>query len=58
MKKNSLQGIKVMILAAGEGTRLRPLTYVVPKPLNPVLNKPVMEYTLEGLARLLQPPEG
>lgn len=38
-----------MILAAGLGTRLRPITYGVPKPMVPVLNRPVMEHT----ARLL-----
>jgi mannose-1-phosphate guanylyltransferase/mannose-1-phosphate guanylyltransferase/phosphomannomutase len=38
-----------MILAAGLGTRLRPLTYLMPKPMAPVLNRPVMEH----IARLL-----
>jgi mannose-1-phosphate guanylyltransferase len=40
-----------MILAAGLGTRLRPLTYVLPKPLVPVLNRPVMEHIVELLQR-------
>lgn len=35
--------MKAMILAAGEGTRLRPLTGVCPKALVPVVNEPVME---------------
>jgi mannose-1-phosphate guanylyltransferase/mannose-1-phosphate guanylyltransferase/phosphomannomutase len=39
-----------MILAAGLGTRLRPLTYLMPKPMAPVLNVPVMEH----IARLLE----
>lgn len=39
-----------MILAAGQGTRLRPLTYKMPKPMIPVLGKPVMEYLIEQLA--------
>lgn len=38
-----------MILAAGLGTRLRPITYGMPKPMVPVLNRPVMEH----IARLL-----
>ncbi len=41
--------MKAMILAAGEGTRLRPLTYDLPKPMIPVVGKPVMEYLIELL---------
>jgi len=41
--------MKAFILAAGEGTRLRPLTYTIPKPMFPISNKPVMECTLELL---------
>jgi mannose-1-phosphate guanylyltransferase len=40
-----------MILAAGLGTRLRPLTYGMPKPMVPVLNRPVMEHIVRLLAR-------
>ena len=40
-----------MILAAGKGTRVRPLTHAMPKPMIPVLGKPVMEYLVEHLAR-------
>ena len=42
--------MKAMILAAGKGFRLRPLTYKMPKPMIPVLGKPVMEYLVERLA--------
>jgi len=42
--------MKAMILAAGEGTRLRPLTYELPKPMIPLLGKPLMEYLVEQLA--------
>jgi mannose-1-phosphate guanylyltransferase len=38
-----------MVMAAGLGTRLRPLTYEVPKPMVPVANRPVMELILEHL---------
>ena len=41
---------KAMILAAGQGTRVRPLTKDVPKPMIPILGKPVMEYLIEHLA--------
>jgi mannose-1-phosphate guanylyltransferase/mannose-1-phosphate guanylyltransferase/phosphomannomutase len=43
--------MKAMVLAAGLGTRLRPITYAVPKPMAPVLNRPVMEHILRLLAR-------
>jgi mannose-1-phosphate guanylyltransferase/mannose-1-phosphate guanylyltransferase/phosphomannomutase len=40
-----------MVLAAGLGTRLRPITYDMPKPMVPVLNRPVMEHILRLLAK-------
>jgi len=43
--------IKGMILAAGKGTRVRPLTQDLPKPMIPILGKPVMEYLIEHLAK-------
>jgi len=42
---------KAMILAAGQGTRVRPLTKQTPKPMVPILGKPVLEYLIEHLAR-------
>jgi mannose-1-phosphate guanylyltransferase len=41
--------MKAMILAAGKGTRVRPITYTIPKPMMPILEKPVMEFLLELL---------
>src|SRR5690348_4424273 len=44
--------MKVIIPLAGKGTRLRPHTYVTPKPLLQVAGKPVMAYILDDLERL------
>ena len=43
--------MKAMILAAGKGTRVRPITHVIPKPLIPILQKPVMEFLVELLRK-------
>ncbi|WP_372912658.1 bifunctional sugar-1-phosphate nucleotidylyltransferase/acetyltransferase [Salinigranum sp.] len=39
-----------VILAAGEGMRLRPLTRTRPKPMVPIANRPLLEYVLEAVA--------
>lgn len=43
--------MKAMILAAGKGTRVQPLTYELPKPMIPIIGKPVMEYLVEHLVK-------
>jgi len=43
--------MKAVVMAGGEGTRLRPLTSSRPKPLVPILNKPCMQHTIELLKR-------
>src|SRR5512145_995351 len=41
--------MKALILAAGAGTRLRPLTDSCPKPMLPIAGRPLLEWTLLGL---------
>ena len=43
--------MKSVIMAGGEGTRLRPLTCNIPKPMVPIVNKPVMEHIIELLRK-------
>jgi mannose-1-phosphate guanylyltransferase len=42
--------VRAVVLAGGEGTRLRPLTYALPKPLLPIANRPFLERQLAWLA--------
>jgi mannose-1-phosphate guanylyltransferase len=41
--------MKAMILAAGQGTRVHPLTLMVPKPMIPLLGRPLMEFLVDHL---------
>jgi mannose-1-phosphate guanylyltransferase len=41
--------VQAVVLAGGLGTRLRPYTYLVPKPMLPVGSKPILEHILEWL---------
>ncbi|MGE5474051.1 MAG: sugar phosphate nucleotidyltransferase [Ignavibacteriales bacterium] len=43
--------MKVVIMAGGEGTRLRPLTCNIPKPMVPIMNKPIMQHIIELLKK-------
>ncbi|MGB1287713.1 MAG: nucleotidyltransferase family protein, partial [Aggregatilineales bacterium] len=43
--------ITAVIMAGGLGTRLRPLTYDVPKPMLPLAGRPMLEWIIEGLNR-------
>ncbi len=40
-----------MILAAGKGTRIRPISHMIPKPMIPILGKPVMESMIQLFAK-------
>jgi NDP-sugar pyrophosphorylase family protein len=44
--------MKAVILAGGEGTRLRPLTLSIPKPVVPVVDRPFLRHQLDLLARV------
>lgn len=43
-------GFTGVILAAGMGSRIKPLSFDTPKPLLPICNKPIMEYQIEAMA--------
>jgi len=43
--------VQAIIMAGGEGSRLRPMTCDKPKPMVPMLNRPVMEYAVELLKK-------
>jgi mannose-1-phosphate guanylyltransferase len=43
--------MQALVLAGGEGTRLRPLTYTVPKPVLPLVGRPHIAYVIDWLVR-------
>ena len=44
--------MKAVIMAGGFGTRIQPLTNSIPKPMLPIMNKPMMEHTMMMLKDL------
>ncbi|MDD3793409.1 MAG: sugar phosphate nucleotidyltransferase [Candidatus Gracilibacteria bacterium] len=46
--------MKAIILAAGEGSRLRPLTNTTPKPMIKIMGKPILEHNLESIYKYVK----
>jgi len=51
IEREGVTGMKGVIMAGGEGTRLRPLTSAIPKPMVPIMNKPAMEHIINLLKK-------
>ena len=51
MSEQGTGGMQAVIMAGGEGSRLRPLTSNVPKPMLPIVDKPMMEHIIGLLKR-------
>ncbi len=51
MRQNGENHLKALILAGGFGTRLKPLSCTRPKSLFPILNRPLLQWTFERLAK-------
>ncbi len=49
--RGGLRAVQALILAGGEGTRLRPLTHTVPKPVLPLAGRPHIAYVIDWLVR-------
>lgn len=48
---SALKDVPVVIMAGGKGTRLQPYTNILPKPLIPIGNKPILEHIIEQFNR-------
>jgi len=51
-KNSKKYNLPVVIMAGGEGTRLRPLTNVLPKPLIPIQNKTILEHIMDSFKEI------
>ncbi len=52
LPRTKSRGLQAVLMAGGQGSRLRPLTEQLPKPMLPVGGKPLMELTVEKLRRV------
>jgi dTDP-glucose pyrophosphorylase len=52
VKNDKMLDIPVVIMAGGLGTRLKPLTNIIPKPLVPVGDKPIVEVIIDGFNKI------
>tara|TARA_R100000935_G_scaffold9585_5_gene19445 strand:+ start:12460 stop:13533 length:1074 start_codon:yes stop_codon:yes gene_type:complete len=50
--QNQILNIPVIIMAGGEGTRLKPITNIIPKPLIPIGDKPIVEWIIDSFYRV------
>lgn len=46
-----MKPIKAIVLCGGKGTRLRPYTYTIPKPMLPLGKKPILQYVISSIAK-------
>jgi len=51
-KGSSLKNIPVIVMAGGKGTRMEPFTKVLPKPLVPIHDKPIIEHIIENFTEM------
>jgi len=50
--ENQILNIPVIIMAGGEGTRLKPITNIIPKPLIPIGEKPIVQWIIDSFNRV------
>jgi len=50
-RREPIEGVTGVIMAGGKGTRLRPLTNVIPKPLVPVGDRPILEHIIDWFSQ-------
>jgi len=51
-QKKSLKNVPVVIMAGGKGSRLEPFTKILPKPLIPIHEKPIIEHIIESFTKI------